>query len=386
MFTEKIVVLGDVHLGKSSKLGKDVPGSPLNSRIEDQLHLLHWVSDQAKEQEASIVITGDIFQDPKPHPTIIALFIKWLQVCTSEGIGVFIIAGNHDLLRTDQTYYSPLDIISEAKISDVKVIMHPTKEIVGNISLALFPFRDRSSLSANTLDEALEIIKKDIDSLSGESYSVAIGHLALKGSMYIGDEVQNITNELLVPPEFFDSYDVTIMGHVHKFQHISDKTLHIGSMDISDFGETDQEKKIIILDGKGYTTKTIPTRKLSPIKISIPSGTEDSTKFVLDILSKQKVKNSIARIEIEMEDSDTLAVDSKKVQEFLVKSGVHNVSGITQVKKKSVATKASQQLTSDITVEKAIRVFFEEKYPDDVDRQSSCITLANEILIEESSK
>ena len=71
-----IIILGDPHLGKGVSLGKVGLGSALNSRIVDQSYLLDWTLDQCLEYNASyIIITGDIFEDPKPHPSLITLFL-----------------------------------------------------------------------------------------------------------------------------------------------------------------------------------------------------------------------------------------------------------------------------------------------------------------------
>src|SRR5258706_233763 len=109
------IILGDVHIGKSLQIGKVGIGSALNSRISDQLNLLRWTLDQAILYQAeSIKITGDIFEDPKPHPTLIKLFLDWLKTCRDESISVDIIQGNHDIIRSGQFIQSALDIIAEA--------------------------------------------------------------------------------------------------------------------------------------------------------------------------------------------------------------------------------------------------------------------------------
>src|SRR5271168_2829929 len=106
------IILGDVHLGRSLTLGKVGIGSSLNSRVADQLKLLEWTLERAIEHSADhIIITGDVFEEPKPHPSLIAMFISWLKTCQAHHIHVHIILGNHDMFRSGSVLSSSLDII-----------------------------------------------------------------------------------------------------------------------------------------------------------------------------------------------------------------------------------------------------------------------------------
>src|ERR1700680_992646 len=108
------ILLGDVHLGKSISLGKVGVGSSINSRIADQLKLLEWTLQRAIDHSADhIIITGDVFEETKPHPGLITMFIGWLKTCQAYHIHVHIIMGNHDLFRSGSVFSSSLDIISE---------------------------------------------------------------------------------------------------------------------------------------------------------------------------------------------------------------------------------------------------------------------------------
>src|ERR1035438_4494707 len=111
----KTIILGDLHLGKNCLIGKVGIGATLNSSVVDQLNLLDYVLDKAIEHNADhIIITGDIYEEPKPPINLIILFISWLNKCNLHGVNVHIIVGNHDILRTGHIYTSPLDIISDS--------------------------------------------------------------------------------------------------------------------------------------------------------------------------------------------------------------------------------------------------------------------------------
>jgi DNA repair exonuclease SbcCD nuclease subunit len=73
------LIVGDLHIGKGMAIGKPQPGQ-LNSRIQDQINLLNWVDELSdKNNITEIFFTGDIFQDPKPHPTIIGILFRSLK-------------------------------------------------------------------------------------------------------------------------------------------------------------------------------------------------------------------------------------------------------------------------------------------------------------------
>lgn len=298
-----ILILGDVHLGKSKNLGKSTIHSNCNSKIFDQKNILDWTLNEAEENFVSdIYLTGDVFEDPNPSYEIINIFIEWVKKVELSGINLHIILGNHDYKRIENSYYSPLDIIKSLDLNNVFVYYNQnTKLYDSGVGVTVLPFNDRKSLFKDSLAEAKEYVKNYLSferSLIPNSYySIAIGHFALDGALYVGDEIDDISNEIILPLDFFQDYDFTWMGHVHKFQvmretpHIS----HIGSMDISDFGEADESKYIILfnLESKKFDKKLIPTRKLEKIKIVLEDDDIESKISNLDL------KNKIISVEIE---------------------------------------------------------------------------------------
>src|SRR6185436_19297589 len=251
-----IIILGDPHLGKSLSQGRVGIGSNLNSRIVDQLNLLDWTLDQAIDLSIDhIVITGDIFEDPRPPPSLITLFISWLKKCQANSVHVHLILGNHDILRSGFIYSSPLDIISEVELENVDVYKNINTITIDTTAITLMPFRDRKALGASTNSIALSLLKEylvyELASMPITYKKVLIGHLAIEGSIPIGDEIDDISNELFCPLDMFNGYDYVWMGHVHKPQIMKKQKpyiAHIGSMDISNFAEIDHSKHIIILN------------------------------------------------------------------------------------------------------------------------------------------
>jgi exonuclease SbcD len=243
----------------------------------------------------------------------------------------------------------------------------------------MMPFRDRKSFSCDSNAAAVALLQ---DSLHYElasiptTYSkVLIGHFALEGSIPVGDEIDDIANELFCPLTMFKGYDYVWMGHVHKPQVMSKSPYiaHIGSMDVSNFGESEQSKIIVIFDTEDLSFKEVklPTRPLTKIVIAVPKDTADTTQFVLDLLEKEKYifDKAIVRLEISLLSPDLSSVDRSKIEKFIYKKGVFNISGFSESKKLALIIKDEADISIDTTLDagSAIKKWADKRYPDELD-------------------
>jgi DNA repair exonuclease SbcCD nuclease subunit len=387
----RILLLGDTHCGKSSSMAKTVVGANINSRVDDQFNLLDFVLEQAIENGVSdIIITGDIFEDPKPHPTLLALFLLWLKKCRAQNIRVRIIMGNHDMIRAGDVFTSSLDVIREADLDNVSVYKQIDTIIIGSTAITLMPFRDRKSFSVSSNADAMELLKNslihELASIPITFKKILIGHFAIDGAIPVGDEIDDIVNELYCPIEMFKGYDFVWMGHIHKPQVMHKENpyiAHIGSMDISNFGEVEQHKSIIIIDtdtqSKNFITKELPTRPLKRLQITIPKDTEDTTAYVLEEMAKQSgYNNSIVRVEISLAVPELKSVNKIEIEKYLAQQGVFNITGISETKKSNLIKKdGSAALDTRMDVATAIKTYAETNI--DKEAQADYIELSMEI-------
>lgn len=385
-----VIIVGDPHLGKNLLHGKIGVGTNLNSRIIDQFNLLDWILDQAIEISADhIFVTGDIFEEPKPNPSLITLFISWLKKCQAYNIHIHLIMGNHDILRSGFVYSSPLDIINEVELENVSVYKNIDTIIIDTTAFTLIPFRDRKSLGAATNNEALSLLKDslvyELSSIPVTYKKVLIGHLAIEGSIPVGDEIDDIANELFCPLNMFEGYDYIWMGHVHKPQIMSKKpyAAHIGSMDISNFTESDHKKHIVIFDAASFDTnfncRYLPTRPLQKITISVPKIIDgDINNFLIQEMQNYQLNGSIVKIDILLESPDSPSINKSKIEQFLIKSNVHNIVGISELKKTVLVKKDnSNVLNTKIDVLSAIKKYGEAYIEEN--QRSDFINLSIEI-------
>lgn len=374
-----VIICGDPHLGKSLSLGKVGIGLQLNSRINDQLNLLEWILDQAIEINAgNIIITGDVFEEPKPSPLIITLFIEWLKKCQANSIQVHIIMGNHDMLRSGYIYSSPLDIISEAEIENINVYKNIDTIIIGTMAFTFLPFRDRKSFGVTSNQEALSLLREslvyELSSIPLSYKKVIVGHLAIEGSIPVGDEIDDIANELFCPIEMFNGYDYVWMGHVHKPQVMNKNNpyvAHIGSMDLSNFLETEHKKHLVIMqtnklisdDNDFFSKKILPTRPLKKVSLTINESVKDTTSFVINYLQNLNFNwnKSIVKIEITLENENLLNVDRSIIEKYLYNNGIFHIVNIVESRKCTLIRKnineSDNTLTTKIDVKSAIKTY-----------------------------
>ncbi|KKN61003.1 hypothetical protein LCGC14_0526280 [marine sediment metagenome] len=388
------LIVGDIHLGRSVSIGKPGIGSALNSRIQDQMKLLDWVVDQAIENDiSSVILTGDICQDPKPDYYLIEIFIEFLKKLEVYNIDVDIIAGNHDIKRTGSHYKSFLDLITVAELPTVHIHKYVNTIIREGVGFTLLPFRDRRSLGCKTDKEAFAristLLTYELEAISNSSDRVLIGHLALEGSMFVGDEFDNEVNELMCPLDMFSGYDYVWMGHVHKPQ-VRSKTpymAHVGSLDISDFGETDHQKIIVLYDTENpnkFREIVVPSRPLCRLQIDVPEGFT-ATNYVADQIKalhkKNPLTNAIVKVEIKLLDYDAENIDRGVIEKVIYDLGAYYICNLSESRNVSVVPIVSQHdIDNKIDTKVAVKVWSEHDEFKDDQEKSDYIDLANQFV------
>ncbi len=380
------LIVGDVHLGASLSVGKPGIGTALNSRIIDQSSLLDWIYETAINKLAdAIIFTGDICEDSKPDYILLDIFIKFLKRCEIANIQIHIVAGNHDIKRAGNYYTSFLDLISSAEIHNTFIYKHVNTIYRAGACFTLFPYRDRRAFNCDSNVKAVEILA---DKLTYESAEmpvgwdrVLVGHLALEGSLPVGNEIDDLTNELMCPFKMFQDYDYVWMGHIHKPQVLSTKPYlaHVGSLDISDFGETEHTKIIIVFDTENpskFIEIPVPSRPWRKISITVPNNTTDSTAFVVEEVSKihQKLNLNAAllKIEIKLDGIDVKNVNRSEIEEAIYELGAFHISNFSEQRRVSVTPLNKQDdIDNTVTPKTAVKLYSEQlKFDSEEDKQN----------------
>jgi exonuclease SbcD len=391
----RTLIVGDLHLGKGLSSGRPSIDGSLNSRVSDQVRILNWIVDTSIQNNISrLILTGDIFEEIKPDNYLVVIFMDWLYNCVSNNLEVHIVLGNHDLKRVGSRYTSVLDIIESADITNVFVYNKIYTLNTPGVSFTLVPFRDRRSLDADTVPDAIDKIKQcfpfELAEIPTNNDKVLIGHLAIEKSFFT-DEIDDVSNELMVPSGIFEGYDFVWMGHVHRPQVLQKKNpyiAHIGSMDISDFGETDQQKVVILYDStlKGkFTEIPIPTRPLRRIRLDVPKN-KDATDFVITSINNMEhvtpFKNAIVKLEIKILNPEGAELDRSAIINLLKSLGSFHISGFSESRNVSVVSDEKKHITdSAIDPKAAVKLYADLLEHNDNDK-NEFILLCNSIIDE----
>lgn len=395
------IILGDIHIGRSLSIGKPASLGNLNSRLQDQINLLEWTLERAIEYNArSIITTGDVFEEPRPHPALIKFFMSWLKKCEKHGIIVHVIAGNHDIIRTGSYTISALDIIPAVELTSAYTYKRVFTVNYHGVSFTFLPYRDRRMYDADSPAVALEKLKEELGELPSipkGNKRVLVGHLTLEGSIYIGDEIDDMLNEIVCPLDMFNDYDYVWMGHIHKHQVLKEKPYiaHTGSMDRSDFhvGEISGEKYLILFDpasDEPVKNIVIPTRPLRKIEISVPAD-KDTTDFIINTLfsydKENSLKDAIIKLEIELVGPDSPNADRDKVTKFIYNNlNAHYITTFSESRNISVISVNTQLLfDSNISKSAAIKAYADTLSVDE-EKRNKFTNLALEYLAEYEEK
>lgn len=394
----KQIILGDPHLGKGLNIGKPGIGSELNSRVQDQLDLLQFTLDTAKKRGAdNIIITGDVFEDARPHPALIKYFISWLKTCEKDRVNVHIIVGNHDIIRSGAYTVSALDIIPALELPYANVYKDVETVQFDGVGYTFVPYRDRRMYDMDNNKDAMELFnnefKNEFNKIKG--HKVLVGHETLQGAIWVGDEIDDSRNEFFCPVSMFHDWDYVWMGHVHKPQvicHTAPRVAHIGSMDRSAFAksEMDHDKILIFFDsekdGQPFEEIILPTRPLRELNVSVPKDKE-TTEFITNsafFANKEKsFKDAIVRINVILEGQEPENADRNKVRSFIYnKLEAFHICNFSEARNILAATSAQDVKLFDNTMDAStvIRTYAESDYLhiDSEEERSAFIELAME--------
>ena len=254
----RIAHVGDIHL-------LDGPN------LDDTLQALAQVRDIVVERGVDLVlIPGDIY-DRKSSPHERALMADWLD--NLAPVPVLIVRGNHD---------APEDLLTLGLASHVRVFERPELVSIGPIDVLCLPWPERAHLAAAGLtgEGGLQAAQAALgDLIRGMAANrdtsrplVIMGHLSVVGALsssgqpLVGREIQVVEADLTdCAPE------AICLNHIHKPQD-----LYAGSLTVQDFGEADEEKRVVLVDTGALTQESIPIhgRRWVTIDASHPEGEE----------------------------------------------------------------------------------------------------------------
>jgi len=266
----------DWHVGKSLRN---------RSRMDEYAAALGEVAAVAVDREVdAVLVAGDIFDSPAPPPEAEKLVYDFLARLVSERIPAVLIAGNHDhpkKLAALATLLEGLSIHVRHAVCPPDqggVVSIPSRDGREEARVAVLPFVPERKVgdACTVMDpgrswyedyaECLEqIFSSLVKGLSPSTVNLAIGHLLVAGSLFGTGERKLHLGDIygLNPQQLPSSLQYIGLGHLHKPQDVDapSRTAYSGSLVELDFGEKEQEKRVVIVEawpGRAAVVESVP--------------------------------------------------------------------------------------------------------------------------------
>ena len=289
------------------------------SRSEEHAAALSEILDIARHDEIDcVLITGDIFDSQAPSPEAERLAFNFFSELRGANISAVVIGGNHDHPKR------LLAIRDVLKLLDIHVRPEPAKPAEGGVvriqkngelaQIGVLPF-----VTAGRIEDAVKLMGPEVEryqeysdriaamcealtqSFSASTVNLLLAHLYVDGAETCYSEREiHITKPYAISAQRFPSTAHYIaLGHLHRPQEIAapSRTFYAGSILQLDFGERDQEKRVVIIDAHPGVPATIESRVLhSGHQLRDVSGTLDELKAKSDTFG-----NDLLRVTLTVE-------------------------------------------------------------------------------------
>jgi exonuclease SbcD len=262
-------------------------GKPLRgrSRMDEYAKALEQVAGIAVDRRVdAVLVAGDVFDSPAPPPEAEKLVYDFLARLLPERIACVVIAGNHDHPKRLGALASLLEGLRIHVRPEVRppgeggVVRVPSRDGREEAAVAVLPFvPERRIVDACTVMDAEhkwyeayagrieQILEALARSLPATTVNVILAHLLVDGARVgTGERELHLGPVYGVNPQQLPSSVQYIgLGHLHRPQEVlaPARTLYAGSLVELDFGEREQEKRVVVLEarpGRPASIESVP--------------------------------------------------------------------------------------------------------------------------------
>jgi exonuclease SbcD len=224
--------------------------------------------DYALAQSIDIVVfAGDAYRTRDPNPTYQREFAKRIKRLASGGVPVFLLAGNHDvpaavgransieifdILAVDNVQVARTRGIHtfQTKSGPLQIVAVPW--LVRNLLLTKEEFKGKTADEINKImvDSTADFLEKAAARLDPTVPTVVVVHASVLGSMMGSERSVTLGSDYVLPKSLFGNqlFDYVALGHIHKYQVLSQHPLMIysGSISRGDFCEEKEPKGFVV--------------------------------------------------------------------------------------------------------------------------------------------
>lgn len=270
-------------------------GKPLRgrSRMDEYAAALEEVARTAVEARAdAVLVAGDVFDSPAPPPEAEKLVYDFLARLIPERIACVVIAGNHDHPRKLGALQHLLEGLGVHVRPEVRppeqggVVALRSRDGREEARVAVLPFvPERKIVDAcdvmgpehkwyeaygARIEQILDHLTRG---LGPSTVNLVLGHLLVDGARVgAGERPLHLGQIYGVNPQQLPSRVQYVgLGHLHRPQEIlaPARTLYSGSLVSLDFGEVEQEKRVVVVEarpGRAASIESVPLSAGRPLR------------------------------------------------------------------------------------------------------------------------
>jgi DNA repair protein SbcD/Mre11 len=276
-------------------------GKPLRgrSRMDEHAAALEQVARIAVEEKVdAVLLAGDVFDSASPPPEAEKVVFDFLARLLPERIACVVLAGNHDHPRRLAALTSLLEglrIHVRAEVrppSEGGVVALSSRDGKEEARIAVLPFvPERKVVDAALVmgpedgcyktyaSRVARMLEHLTRGLGADTVNILLAHVLIDGArvgtgeraLHLG-QIYGLTAE-----ELPSNVQYIGLGHLHRPQEILApvRTFYSGSLLELDFGELEQDKRVVILDakpGRAPAIQSVPVtagRRLRDVKGSL---------------------------------------------------------------------------------------------------------------------
>lgn len=226
----KIGIIGDTHINIFRKS---------NSFFTHVGKAFNFFNNICKKHKVPIIIVcGDLFHTKNYIATDALIQAnEWIQQMLAVPAKLFLLPGNHDLIRSNNTDLNLLD--NYRYFNDVSVFNQYTSRKQDNCTFHFLPF--------NSNDEMLceQITNISIDK---KTKNILFSHFGVAGFKYLESETYSIMDKTSqTTAELLSKFDRVFLGHFHGYQTRKNIT-YVSSPFQSRHGDEHSKHGIVIFD------------------------------------------------------------------------------------------------------------------------------------------
>ncbi|MEL6159043.1 MAG: exonuclease subunit SbcD [Cyanobacteria bacterium J06623_5] len=346
----KILHLSDIHMGSGFSHGRINPETGLNTRLEDFTLALKRCVDSAIAQQVDLVLFGgDAFPDATPPPYIQQAFAGEFCRLVAANIPTVLLVGNHDQhaqgaggasLCIYRTLGVPGFIVGD------RLTTHQIDTASGPVQIVTLPWLTRSTLLTRPETEGLSMgevgellldrlrvaLEGEIRRLDKSIPTVLLAHVMTDTARYGAEKFLAAGKGFTVPMAILarDCFDYIALGHVHRYQAVSQSPLAIypGSIERVDFSEETEEKGYIIVElEKGSANAEfcpLPARVFKTIEVDLTQADDPQVTLVAAI-AKQDLTEAVVRLIYQLRADQVDSIDNSSVSDALAAAHSHTI-------------------------------------------------------------